>query len=227
MRKFFRLTTWGNPSIMSDYKIHKQIMEESKISNSDWLASASELVDVCNKKGFDKDYAIDIKCAIVNCFASLIRHGDLHVDVANDKGVFTAFNDLLTEYSKNKHKTDYNVKKIERIKDVCANFLNSYIYRITFWQYLSIDSDSFYKAYHEYRENKIKELMTTGFVEFRTLEHQISEEYKNYINEKISNGSIKVEPRSFKVVNTSAEIDNLGFKDEKNRQKVNVIKRKK
>lgn len=187
MIRFFY--AWGNPVVMSDYVIHKIIMKQSKISNYDWLASADELVDVCNKKGFNKKYSIDIKCAILNCYAAFYNHGD----VVSYDGVFIAFNDLLTEYRKYKDKNNYNEMEKDKIINACTNFLNSYIFRITFWEYITNTSNSFYKANREFRENKIRELMNLDYIDFEVLLPKICEEYKKYIDERVSNGTITFE----------------------------------
>lgn len=182
------LSSWGNPVIKSEYGIHKKIMKQSKNSNYDWLASADELVNVCNKRGFNRIYAIDIKCAILNCYADLYHHRD----VISSEGVFIAFNDLLAEYNKCKDKKDSGIES-DKIFKTCSSFLNSYIFRITFWKYITNTSESFYKADREYRKNKIAKLMNLDFVDFDVLPQQVREEYKDYIEKQISNGTITYE----------------------------------
>ena len=51
-----------------------RIITDSKKSNYDWIASASELVRVCETADFPKQYAIQIKIAILNCFANLLQN---------------------------------------------------------------------------------------------------------------------------------------------------------
>lgn len=65
-------------------------MKQSKVSNYDWLASADELVDVCNRKGFNRKYAIDIKCAILNCYAILFHRSE----VDEPSGLFIELNNI-------------------------------------------------------------------------------------------------------------------------------------
>lgn len=188
MIRFFY--AWGNPCVMMDCMIHKIVMEQSKKSNYDWLASADELVDVCNRKGFNKKYGIDIRCAILDCYADFNKYRDVVIP----DGVFIAFNDLLAEYNKCKDESNpkEDIKKHKILKS-CANFLDSYIYRITFWKYITNFSDSFHKASREYRENKIAEIMNLDYVDFEVVIPQICEEYKKYIDELISNGTITYE----------------------------------
>lgn len=56
---------------MSADKIYSTIMENSKDSDYNWIAPASELVKLCKKPDFPKDYATHIELAILNCFANI------------------------------------------------------------------------------------------------------------------------------------------------------------
>ena len=51
-------------------RLYKRIMKDSK-SDYNWIASAAELVQVCERADFPKKYALEIELAILNCFANL------------------------------------------------------------------------------------------------------------------------------------------------------------
>jgi len=58
---------------MTAKELYNRVMEDSK-SNYNWIASAPELVRVCEESTFPSEYAQGIKIAILNCFAN-IEHG--------------------------------------------------------------------------------------------------------------------------------------------------------
>lgn len=71
--KLFRVVTWSGDIVkISDKQLRNLIVEQSKTSNYNWLASSEELYKVCHKKGFDKDCAKDIETAVINCFTTLL-----------------------------------------------------------------------------------------------------------------------------------------------------------
>lgn len=55
---------------MTAKQLYERVLEDSK-SDYDWIASATELVRVCNEPYFPKMYAIGIKLIILNCYANL------------------------------------------------------------------------------------------------------------------------------------------------------------
>lgn len=67
----FCVRTWNNKKRYFTAKgLYKRIMKDSK-SDYGWIASASELVSVCERADFPKKYALEIELAILNCFANL------------------------------------------------------------------------------------------------------------------------------------------------------------
>ena len=197
MRRLFKISIWGYQTVMSDYKIYKIIMEQSKKSNYDWLTSADELMAVCTKPKFNNEYAKAIKCSIVECYSRLYRYGD----VSNPLGAYRAFNSLLSELKK---------ANDENINSVCRFFLNSYIYRMTFWQCMANGSESFSQAYQEYRDNKINELMNLDYIEFGLLPKQISGEFRIFIEDKKKKGIVTTDSIANKTPQVSeTEFNNI------------------
>jgi len=58
---------------MTSEQICSRVKEEAKRSNYGWIASATELVALCNKVLFSKKHAKEIKVCILNCFAELMH----------------------------------------------------------------------------------------------------------------------------------------------------------
>ena len=51
--------------------LYERVLEDSKSDDYNWIASATELVKVCNDSCFPEMYAVCIKMIILNCFANL------------------------------------------------------------------------------------------------------------------------------------------------------------
>lgn len=67
----YLIHTWsGNEKLLSAKELYERVMEDCK-SDYDWIAPARELVRICKKTSFPTEYAIDIKIAILNCFANI------------------------------------------------------------------------------------------------------------------------------------------------------------
>lgn len=67
----FCLKDWkGRKRYFTAKGLYKRVMRDSK-SDYDWITSATELVQVCERADFPKKYALEIELAILNCFANL------------------------------------------------------------------------------------------------------------------------------------------------------------
>lgn len=58
-----------NEHVLTAKELHERVMKDSE-SYYNWIAPARELVRVCKKTSFPVEYALDIKIAILNCFAN-------------------------------------------------------------------------------------------------------------------------------------------------------------
>ena len=69
--KKYKITGWhGETQVLTAKNLYERVLEDSK-SDYNWLASAAELVRVCNEPDFPEIYATNIKIIILNCFANL------------------------------------------------------------------------------------------------------------------------------------------------------------
>ena len=96
MKKKYLVNGWhGHRYWMRADELHLRVMNDSKESNFNWIASATELMRICNKQDFPDDYATDIKVAILNCFANLegSRCG-CYQEPTDQKAVQEAYNSL-------------------------------------------------------------------------------------------------------------------------------------
>lgn len=202
---------------MSDLLIHKLIMKQSKESDYNWLASSGELLRVCNKPNFNKKYAQDIKLAIISCYSNLLDYKDFD----NIINACQAFNELRIESKKNEEK-DENIEK------VCARFLDAFIFRKIFWTCVAYDGKSFDEETKKFRKTKIKQLLEQDTVNFHFLSENISREYKNYIDKKVQDGTIKLKPFGVKIVEEDSKDNHYCDSDKKskvNKQLLNKSKK--
>lgn len=69
--KKYEVTGWhGDTQSLTAKKLYERVLEDSK-SDYNWIASATEVVRVCNEPYFPEKYAMGIKLIILNCFANL------------------------------------------------------------------------------------------------------------------------------------------------------------
>lgn len=180
MFDLYILNDWnGNPHIMSSSKIHKRIISDSNKSNYNWIASASELINVCNKKDFPKEKAYDIEVAILNCYSKLMTRDKeyLRMDVRDIISVYSAYNSL------------YGVDDCKVI-EARERFLRSFISLTTHYSFLSIShhGKNFEDAKKEWIDNMFNELFKIEQIDFFNLFPQLKLEFTHKIQELEKSG---------------------------------------
>ena len=69
--KKYDFTGWrGTRYSLTAKELYKRVLEDSQL-DYDWIASATELVRVCDDPLFPEMYAVAIKILILNCYANL------------------------------------------------------------------------------------------------------------------------------------------------------------
>lgn len=171
----------GNPRIMRAETIHKKVIEDSKKSNYNWIASATDLICICDKKDFPIEYAIDIKIAILNCFATLINSEKESRGKATDiNAVYHAYNSL------------YGIEN-ENVIDARKNFLKGFLKKITLESllFLVYDTKSYSKIYCEWCEKKVNELISIKEINFPSIKVVLMKEFKTLLNNKQKEGVLQ------------------------------------
>lgn len=161
MFNLYILKDWyGTPHIMSSSRIHKKIMDDSSKSNYNWIASATELVNVCNKRNFPEEKANDIKVAILNCYSSLIWSEDDYSrrEKTDLDAVYFAYNSL------------YGVKD-EKVVQARARFLSSFLSLTSYSSLIGLfhHGENFRNAKREWEKQKFNELFAEEQVDFANL----------------------------------------------------------
>ena len=105
--KKYNITGWkGGKYSLTAKQLYERVLEDSK-SDYNWIASATELVRVCNDPCFPEIYAVGIKIIILNCFANLELQKEYPSkgELTDAEAVYSCYNSLPT--------TDETVKKVK------------------------------------------------------------------------------------------------------------------
>ena len=172
MFNIFLITDWkGNSFIITDKELRDRIINDSKDSENRLIVPAGELLKTCNKKSFNKEYAKDIKIAVVNYYALILYNGDITSDI---NYAYQAFNELFNNDDELSKKARYN-------------FLKAFIFRNTIFLSLQYCNYTYCKLENEWKKRKTDELLEESYINFNVLEDRIKKEYEWFITEKVNN----------------------------------------
>lgn len=101
--KKYEIRGWTGNYSMTAKQLYERVLEDSK-SNYNWIASASELVRICEDVDFPVEYAQSIKIAILNCFANLETKKEYsgHTEPTDEGAVHFCYNSL-TNFDEKSH----------------------------------------------------------------------------------------------------------------------------
>ena len=167
--------------IMSANQLRDRVIEDSKKSNYNWIAPAKELLSVCNKVGFDKNCAVDIKIAILNCYADLLNYGDVSKDIIY---VYKAYNQLFGE---------------EKAINARELFLRAYLRKTT--EGSSIfprhPGEAFHNFNEQWKSKIINDLSHKKNINFIQLMAPLKKEYDNLVKIEETKGTFKESDEKF------------------------------
>ncbi len=179
-KRFIVTDRKGIRHFMSAKRLYNRVMKD-KQSDFNWIASATELVHVCNQPGFPKEYAQAIEIAILNCFANLESYQFHKITDADQVAVSFCYKALA------------NIPgKANRVRH---KYLEAFITGIA-RDYLKYPEFEYYgKAYRKIRDEWIKkkfqELCDASSLDFRKLRHTLSDEYDQMIKTAESEGAFE------------------------------------
>ena len=105
--KKYKVTDWdGDTHSLTAKQLYERVLDDSK-SDYNWIASATELVRVCNNPCFPEMYAVGIKMIILNCFANLELQKECpsRRESTDNEAVYSCYNSLPS--------TDETAKKVK------------------------------------------------------------------------------------------------------------------
>lgn len=173
----------NNKYSLTAKQLYKRVMQDSK-SDYEWIASATELVRICNEPDFPEEYAQGIKVAILNCFSNTMRNDDsIYVLSTDPDAVHSCYNSLS--------KTD---KKITEAKE---NFLYALIERITkchfeIWEFYHY-GPTYSKICKEWQDSKFKEYVGEEQLDFKKFIETLDNDFGETIQAAENQGAFKQE----------------------------------
>lgn len=180
MFNLYILEDWyGTPHIMSSSKIHKRVMDDSSKSNYNWIASATDLINVCNKRNFPEEKANDIKVAILNCYSSLMWSED---DYSRRKktdlnAVYFAYNSL------------YGVED-QKVIQARTRFLKSFLSLVTHSSFLFMahHGENYRNAEKEWINHIFSNLFVQEQIDFASLFSLLKNDFTQRIKQLEESG---------------------------------------
>lgn len=172
--KKYNVTRWsGTRYYLTAKQLYKRVLNDSK-SDYNWIASATELVRVCNEPSFPEKYAVAIKIIILNCFANL---------------------ELQKEYSSNKEVTDnasvyscyYSLPSDdETVIKVKHKYLCAIITSITKYAYNEVRlplhrGPTYSKMCEEWKKRKFDEYVDKKDIDFNELRQKLYDDFEYMI----------------------------------------------
>ncbi|MCI8548196.1 MAG: hypothetical protein HFJ38_04840 [Bacilli bacterium] len=191
-RKYL-INGWRNSThLLTAKELHERVMKDSK-SDYNWIASASELVRICKKTSFPAYYALDIKIAILNCFANIENRancgGDRYRDDPADKeAVQYCYNSL---YGNDNEKAIIARKRylIEMIKT--ASYVNIF-------DSLYHPGPTYRKLCEDWRKSKFDEYISKEKIDFIQLVETLSNSFAEVVKAAESKGDFKEDEKKNK-----------------------------
>lgn len=185
MLGLYRLKDWNNtPKMMRASTIKNKIEKGNKKKNKNLFAPPSEIMKVCNKKKFPKEYAKEIKILIIEFFSKTKSDEfNLFFEKEEDRqAVYSAYNSL------------YGIDD-QKVKNTRNKFLESFLMSIERNTYLYIIHQN--KIYDEIKNNwikrKKKELENRKDLNFQDLKVILIKDFKETIKDREEKGLLKKE----------------------------------
>lgn len=181
---------WGDSEYVITAKaLHKQVMKDCKsYYDYNWIAPARELVRICKKTGFPSDYALDIKIAILNCFANIEQDncgGTYYINLnsADKEAVQYCYNSL------------YGIDNKEAIM-ARRRYLTEIIHNISFFYLEDFYPDTFRKLREDWCKSKFEEYFSKENIDFEQLGETLHNDFEQIIKKAESNGEFEEDKKS-------------------------------
>lgn len=174
--KKYLIRGWGNVKYrMTDTQIYERVLSDSK-SDYNWIASATELVRVCNDRHFPEKYAVRIKCLILNCFANLelcqeVPSRTLSTD---DAAVYSCYNSLPNT---DKEAVDVKEKYLKAIIAAVVKYDGDEV-RIRWYS-----GPEYEKRVKDWKKAKFAEYASAKEIDFVRLRKDLSKDFDAMIKE--------------------------------------------
>lgn len=180
----------GDIHSLTAKQLYERVLNDCK-SDYNWIASASELVRICKKASFPAEYALAIKCTILNCFANIEHRancgGDRYIDnPADQEAVQECYNSL------------YGVKDQKAVsarKRYLAEMIATASY-IRFLDSLYHPGPTFRKLREDWSKSKVQEYISQEKIDFKQLVEVLRNEFVEIIKKAEVAGAFEEDERA-------------------------------
>ena len=176
-------TREGGSLRLTAKQLTTRVLEDSE-SDYNWIASASELVRVCQSTGFPQEYATVIMMTILNCYGNIYHTanngGDLcKIDPNDKKAIEECFNRLRKKKSESVQLTrEYWLK--ERIDFITRNTDNPHS-----WWWKGKEYETFRSGWID---AKVADIISREVIVSDVLFRQVAHEYEIIRDDCIEQG---------------------------------------
>lgn len=183
IKKRYTVYGWkGIVHLLTAKELYDRVMVDSKF-NYNWIASATELVRVCCIPDFPKEYADEIKLAILNCFSNIgiNRAFEVRTLATDDEAVWCCYNSLSG--------TD------EKIVQVKHKYLIAVIESITL-NYFELPihcGPTYRKMCADWRKSKFDDNINKEKIDFALLIKELGQDFDDTIRTAEKEGAFKKE----------------------------------
>lgn len=189
--KKYKIKGWnGNTHSLTAKQLYERVLEDSK-SDYNWIASATELVRVCNDPLFPEMYAVGIKMIILNCFANLeLKKEYVSREETTDKAaVYSCYHSLSS--------TDETVKKV---KD---KYLMAVITGITRYTQCEVRlpihiGDTYRKKVKEWKKAKFDEYVSAVEIDFDQLREDLYSDFDKMLKAAEEEGAFEKDDEEYR-----------------------------
>ena len=179
--KKYKITGWhGETQVLTAKNLYERVLEDSK-SDYNWLASAAELVRVCNEPDFPEIYATNIKIIILNCFANLELQQEKCCNrrQTDKEAVYSCYNSLPeTDAAVIKAKEKYLAAIIEGITRYSGDEERFPIYF----------GPAYKETCEDWKKAKLNEYASEAKIDFNHLREKLNTDFERTIKEADENG---------------------------------------
>lgn len=185
--KKYNITGWkGKKYSLTAKQLYERVLKDSK-SDYNWIASATELVRVCNDPCFPEKYAVAIKIIILNCFANLELQKEYYSEgeSTDTEAVYSCYNSLPNT--------------LKKTKEVKEKYLNAVITGVTKYNYGSGEvrfpihiGPTYTQKAEEWKKKKFDEYVSAiMLLNFDQLKENLSADFNNMIKSAEQEGAFE------------------------------------
>lgn len=182
--KKYKVTGWhGDTQSLTAKELYERVLKDSK-SDYNWIASATELVRVCNDPCFPEMYSVGIKLIILNCFADLETKKEIpsHRESTDNEAVYSCYHSLPS--------TDETVIKVK------AKYLNAIITAITMYTQSEVRlpihiGQTYRKMVEEWKKEKFDKYVSVEKIDFDQLREDLYADFDRMVKTAEEEGAFE------------------------------------